>query len=211
MVRFRKNKIYHDHWTVVKAKGEINEGLNLLKKIDSKIVVFQGSSKVKPGSIYYEHAKKLAFELGKRGYAIMSGGGPGIMHAANTGATEAETRSIGCKSELLKKERNKDKIYTDVLDFHFFFARRFIMTIKTEAIIFYPGGFGTLNELLENSMLMQNKIVDRVPLICVGKSYWNGLFRWLRSGALKNKYIKNIDFNLIHVTDRIPEIIELID
>ncbi len=169
MVEFHKNKLYQDDWTVGKASGEIKEGLDLLRKVDSKIIVFQGSSKIKPGSKHYEHAKKLAFELGKKDYVIMTGGGPGVMHAANSGATEAKVRSIGCRAELLKRERVTDDIYTDTLDFHFFFARRFIMLIKTEAMIFYPGGFGTLNELLENAMLMQNEIVDCIPLICVGK------------------------------------------
>jgi len=211
MVEFHKNKIYHGEWTVRKASSEIKTGLDLLRKINSRIVVFHGSARVKPGSRYYKHAKELAFELGNKGYTIMTGGGPGIMHAANSGATAARTKSIGCKAELLTKERVKDKIYTDTLDFHFFFARRFVMMIKTEAIIFYPGGYGTLNELLENAMLMQNKIVDRIPLICVGKKYWSGLFKWLKSRTLENKYICNIDFSLIHLMDRIPEIIKVID
>lgn len=211
MVRFHRNRVYHGEWTVEKAGMEIKSGLEMLKKIDSRIVVFQGSARAKTGSRYYGHAKRLAFELGKRGYAVMSGGGPGIMHAANSGATEAGARSIGCKAELLKKERVKDKIYTDVLHFHFFFARRFVMMIKTDAIFFYPGGFGTLNELLENAMLMQNGIVDKVPLVCVGKDYWNGLFKWLRSRTLKNRYIDDMDFSLIHLADEIPEIIKIVD
>ncbi len=211
MVRFHKNKIYHDEWTVGKASSEIKAGLGLLRKIDSEIVVFQGSARIKPGNKYYEHARKLAFELGKKDYAIMTGGGPGIMHAANSGAMDAKTKSIGCKADLLVNEKVTEKLYTDVLRFHFFFARRFIMLIKSEAIIYYPGGFGTLNELLENAMLMQNGIVDQVPLICVGKKYWEGLFDWLESTALRDNYISKIDLNLIKVEDEIPKIVKLIE
>lgn len=211
MVKFHKNRVYHDDWTAGKAGSEIKAGLDLLKRINSRIVVFQGSARIRPGNKYYEHAKKLAFELGRKKYAIMTGGGPGIMHAANVGAMKAKTTSIGCKSELLENEKIIDKLYTDTLHFHFFFARRFIMLIKTEAIVYYPGGFGTLNELLENAMLMQNDIVDRIPLICVGKYYWKGLFSWLKANALKNNYMDKIDFNLIRVIDDVPEIIKLID
>lgn len=211
MVRFHKNKIYHDEWTVGKASSEIKAGLSMLKKINSRIVVFQGSAMVRPGNKHYEHAKRLAYELGRRDYAIMTGGGPGIMHAANSGAMASKAKSIGCKAELLADEKVEENLYTDTLHFHFFFARRFIMLIKSEAIVYYPGGFGTLNELLENAMLMQNGIVDRIPLVCVGKTYWRGLFRWLESAALKEKYMSQVDLNLIKMRDEIPDIIKLIE
>lgn len=215
MSRLHKNEQYYSktEWTVEKSGEEINKGLELLNKIDNKIVTFFGSHRVKPDSKYYRHCKKVAFELGKKGYAILSGGGPGIMHAANSGATEANATSIGLKAELLKGEKVTDPIFTDELSFHFLFVRRFIMSIKSKALIFYPGGYGTLNELFEYGVLMQTGIVDTVPIICVNKKYWQGLFDWLKNNPLKEDFfIHNIkDLNLLHFVDNVEEIIGLIE
>ncbi|MBI3033510.1 LOG family protein [Candidatus Woesearchaeota archaeon] len=132
------------------------------------------------------------------------------MHAANTGATEAKTISIGLKASLLTKEKITDKIFTHEMDFHFFFARRFTMLLRSEALIFYPGGYGTLNELLENAMLMQNNIVDNVPLICVGKKYWQGLFDWLKQNTLEYDFINDADLKLLYIVDSVEEVLAII-
>ena len=215
MSRLHKNKQYYvdTDWTVKKAKKEINDGLKILKKIDNKIVTFFGSHKVNKKNKYYQHCKKLAYELGKRNYAIVSGGGPGIMHAANSGATKAGVPSIGFQAELLTKEKIKESIFTDKLSFHFFFVRRFIMSIKSDALIFYPGGYGSLDELFEYANLMQNNIVDRVPIICVNKKYWKGLFDWLKNNPLKEDFLagKMKDIDLLHFVDDIDEIIKIIE
>ena len=128
-------------------------GLTLLNKINEPIVTFFGSHKVTPENEFYQQARHTAFELGKRGYAILSGGGPGIMHAANSGAMEAGTPSIGLRAELLEEQEVIDKIFTHKLSFHFLFTRRFVMAIKSEALVFYPGGYGTLNELFDYAVL----------------------------------------------------------
>lgn len=214
MSNFHINKQYlNPDWTVEKVSEELNKGLNLLNKIDVKIITFFGSHRVVPKSKYYQDCKKLAFELGKRKYAILSGGGPGIMHASNSGATEAKTHSIGITAELLTEEKITDPIFTETLTFKFLFARRFIMSIKSEALIFYPGGYGTLNELFEYAVLMQTKIVDTVPIICVNKNYWKGLFEWLKNNPLKKEFfIQDInDLNLIHFVDDHKEIIKIIE
>ena len=214
MSRLHINKQYlNADWTVEKARDELNNGLNLLSKIDAKIVTFFGSHRVNQESKYYQDCKKLAFELGKRGYAILSGGGPGIMHAANSGATEAKAHSIGMRAELLKGEKVTDPIFTETLSFKFLFARRFIMSIKSEALIFYPGGYGTLNELFEYAVLMQTGIVDNVPIICVNKTYWDGLFEWLKNNPLKKDFfIHDLnDLDLIHFVDDHKEIIKIIE
>ena len=164
--------------TVEGAREEIEQGLALLEKISQPIVTFFGSHRVKIGSLEYEDCKKLAISLGENGYAIMSGGGPGIMHASNSGATEAKATSIGLKAKLLTKENITDPIFTENLSFHFLFVRRFIMSIKSEALIFYPGGYGTLNELFEYLVLMQTGIVDTVPIICIDKGFWDTMLHF---------------------------------
>jgi uncharacterized protein (TIGR00730 family) len=214
MADFHKNKEYYSNanGTAQKVQKEINEGLALLNKIDNKIITFFGSHRVSEDSKYYRDCKKIAYELGKKGYAILSGGGPGIMHAANSGAMAANVPSIGLKAELLEGEKVTDAIFTNELSFHFLFARRFIMSIKSEALIFYPGGYGTLNELFEYAVLMQTGIVDKVPIICVNKKYWQGLFDWLKNNPLKeNFFIQDIeDLKLLHFVDSAEEIFEIL-
>lgn len=214
MSNLHKNKEYYDksEWTVEKATKEINEGLQLLNFIHKPIIAFFGSHLVSPGNAHYEHCKQLATALGKKGYAVLTGGGPGIMHAANSGATEAGVPSIGLKASLLTKESVTDPIFSHELDFHFIFVRRFIMSIKSEALIFYPGGYGTLNELFEYAVLMQTGITDKVPLICVNKKYWQGLFNWLKNNPLKEDFfIRKSDINLIQFVDDSQEILTLIE
>jgi len=214
MSNLHKNKQYYSQteWTVGKVKEEIDGGLNLLNKIDNKIITFFGSHRVSEKSNYYKDCMNLAFELGKRGYAIMSGGGPGIMHASNSGATKAKVPSIGLRAELLTKEIIKDPIFTHKMTFHFLFIRRFIMSIKSEALIFYPGGYGTLNELFEYAVLMQTGIVDKVPIICINKEYWQGLLKWLKENPLKEDFfISDLDdLNLLYFVDSIDEVLDIL-
>jgi len=211
----RKNKEYYEKtdWTVDKVKQEINDGLALLNKIDNKIVTIFGSHKVGDDHEYYKHCKKLANSLGEKGFAIITGGGPGIMKAANTGAMDARVPSIGLRAVLLKGERIDDPIFTDKLAFHFLFVRRFVMSIKSDALIFYPGGYGTINELFEYAVLMQTGIVDKVPIICVNKKYWEGLFNWLGDGPLKEDFLihSEDDLGLLHFVDDIEEVMEILE
>ena len=210
MSTFHKNAIYHHDglWAAERARKEIEDGLKLLDDIKEDIVVFAGSARIDEQHNYYIHCKDVAKTLGSRGYALMCGGGPGIMRAVNSGATEAGARSIGLKAELLSSEKVTDNIYTDQLSMHYFFTRRFIMLIKTNAYIYYPGGLGTLNELLENMMLMQNNIVDTIPMICVGKEYWTGLFDWMENHSVVDGYLSKPDFNLVQLVDSKEEIIQ---
>ncbi len=215
MNNLHKNREYFADvdWTVSKVREEINSGLILLNQINKPIVTFFGSHRVPVDSEYYQDAKLAARELGKNGYAISSGGGPGIMHAANSGATEAGAPSIGLKAELLKGEKVTDPIYTHQLSFHFLFARRFIMSIKSQSLIFYPGGYGTLNELFEYAVLMQTGIVDTVPIICVNHKYWEGLFDWLKNNPLKEGlFIQGEqDMQLLNFANNFSEIRDLIE
>lgn len=205
MSRLHKNKEYFSNidWTVDKVRNEITNSLALLNDVDKPIIAFFGSHKVTPKSKYYQDAKQAAFELGRNGYAILSGGGPGIMHAVNSSATESGVPSIGLKAELLIGEKVTDRIFTHELQFHFLFVRRFIMSIKSGALVFYPGGYGTLNELFEYVVLMQTGIVDTVPIICVNQTYWQGLFNWLKENPLKEDFFINDvqDLKLLHFVE----------
>ncbi len=213
--RLRKNIEYYTNtdWTNKQVREEIDAGLALLNGTGRPIVTFQGSHRLAPSSPYYLHCRRLAKRLGEEGYAIVSGGGPGIMRAANEGAMEADAPSIGLRAKLLQKEHISAPLYTHKLSFRFLFVRRFIMSIKSEALVFYPGGFGTLNELFEAAVLMQTGMVDTVPVICVNSAYWRGLFDWLKRNPLKRDFfIHNVrDLNLIHVADDIDDIVRLIE
>ncbi|MFH1978189.1 MAG: LOG family protein [Candidatus Aenigmatarchaeota archaeon] len=209
--KFHKHKMYKakEEWTVSRAQIEIDEGINLLNRVDSPLIGFVGSSRTPPDEKMYKNAKKLAYGLGMRGYAIIAGNGKGIMEAANSGAIEAKTISISLKADLLKNR--EPQLKTKTLKFHYFFSQRFIMLAKTKALVFYPGGLGTLNELLEDAMLMQNQIISKIPLICVGKEYWKGLFDWMKKEPVKRRYVENIDFEPIKMFDKIKDVVNFIE
>ena len=193
MNELHKNKQYYnnDAWTVKEVDAEINAGLELINAVEQPIAAFFGSHSISPESPDYINCKETAYELGKQGYAILSGGGPGIMYAANAGAMAAGAPSLGFKAKLLEKEQVAESIYTHQMSFNFIFVRRFIMSIKSKALIFYPGGYGTLNELFEYATLIQVGIMDPVPMICVDTAYWQGLFDWLKDKPLKENLLSN--------------------
>jgi len=194
------------------VKKELDEGSILLNSIKEPIVSFLGSHVTKATDDDYKHARKVANILGKEGYAVVTGGGPGIMRAANVGAFQAKAPSIGIRAGLIKGEDVNNNPYTHLAAFNYLFIRRALLAIKSEALLFYPGGYGTLNELFEYVVLIETGMVDKVPLICVNKKYWNGLFKWLKKGPLKQGlFSHNIDdLKLITICDDPDEVIELI-
>ena len=211
---FHKNTEYfsQNSDTVQKVKEELDNGLALLNTIEKPLVTFFGSHLTGEDTEIYQQAKHVARAFGERGYAIMSGGGPGIMHATNAGATQAGAPSLGLQAKLLTDEKVLDPIFTHTLAFHFLFVRRFIMSIKSEALIFYPGGYGTLNELFEYLVLMQTGIVDTVPIICIDKTFWCGLFTWLEEHPFKKQYLihQDHDLKLIRFANSFEEIMSII-
>jgi uncharacterized protein (TIGR00730 family) len=209
-----KNEQYYTHveQTVHNVGEEINAGLKLLNSIDKKIITFFGGHALDKDNKYYTHCENVAYELGKRGYAIITGGGPGIMQAANSGAMRAKSISIGFKAKLLMKEQGvKASIFTEKLSFRFLFTRRFALAIKSDALIFYPGGYGTLNELFEYVTLIQTGMADPVPIICVNKKYWKGLFQWLKQETFKEGFIGKQHLSMIHFADDIKEILNVLN
>src|SRR3989338_3593579 len=150
--------------------------------------------------------------LGKCGYAIVTGGGPGIMRAANQGAIKAKAPSIGIMASLIKGESIKDRIFTKQLSYHFLFVRRFVLSIKSDALIFFPGGYGTLNELFEYIVLIQLGFIDRVPIICIDREFWDGMFKWLESKPNAFGYYIETqrDLKLIQLADSADEALKLL-
>lgn len=214
MTKLRKNKSYYEdaNRTAQNISKEIEDGLKILNKVDRKIVTIFGSHAVQQTGKYYKHCEETAYQLGLKKYAIVTGGGPGIMEAANTGATRAKTISIGFKAKLLRKEQHgKDNIFTEQFSFTFLLARRFSLAIKSNALIFYPGGYGTLNELFEYLTLIQTGMTDPVPLICVHKKYWDGMFDWLKNHTLKEGFINKEQLNHIYFADTPKEVVKIID
>lgn len=215
MSLLKKNKIYFDNapWVADELKKEIDGGLAILKAVDKPLITYLGSHIAKKDEYYYKHAEKLAEALGKKGYGAVTGGQNGVVYAANEGAKRAGMPSIGFKAGLLAKDNPVNEVvFTESYSFYFVFARRFLLSIKSEALIFYPGGYGTLSELFEYVKLMQTGIVDKVPIICIGREYWAGLIEWLKNKVLAEGYLLKgeNDLELISVVDTVEEVLKIV-
>ena len=214
MSNLQKNKHYFQKsgQTIKDVQQELKQGLVLLNQIKKPVVTFFGSHIVGPRNRYYQDCRQLTGDLGRAGDAIMTGGGPGVMQAANQGAHEAGAPSIGIKAKLIRGENVTAPVYTHKLSFRFLFVRRFILSIKSQAMVFYPGGYGTLNELFEYLVLMQTGMADHVPLICVDRKFWQGLFDWVDKYPLRQKFLTNWfqGIRLLHFIDDRKGIISVI-
>jgi uncharacterized protein (TIGR00730 family) len=188
---------------------EFAKGLALVQKYP-KSVTFFGSSVLPESDPYYEKARKLAARIAKLGYAVVSGGGPGIMEAANRGAFEAKGQSIGLNIELPHEQRANHYL-TDYAEFHYFFSRKVSLTFAAEAYIFLPGGYGTLNELFEILMLIQTKRIDPVPVLLYGDGYWKTLDEFIRKTIYgTHRMVEAQDVSLYLITDNEEEVIHAI-
>ena len=190
----------HDSWSVFKIMSEFVEGMEKLSNIGPCVAVF-GSARLKPEDKYYQMAEKIAEDLTKIGFGVISGGGPGIMEAANKGL-----------NIVLPHEQHFNP-YIDPdknINFQYFFVRKTIFMRYAQGYIAMPGGFGTLDELSEAITLIQtNKMVD-FPVVLVGKDYWKGLINWFKSTLLKENMIKKEDFNIFHIVDTGEEAVNII-
>jgi uncharacterized protein (TIGR00730 family) len=168
-----------------------------------------GSARTPPGHPDYELARRTAHLLGEAGYAVITGGGPGIMEAANRGAREAGARSVGLNIELPFEQRGND--YADVaLKFHYFFTRKLMFVRYAVGFVVFPGGFGTLDELFEALTLIQTGKVMHFPVLLVGSEWWSGLIDWLRERVLETGKVAASDLDLMTVTDDPDEIVRVI-
>ena len=196
-----------DAWRLFRIIAEFVEGFEKLSSAGPSISIF-GSSKLPEGSPYYGMAYELAFKLSKKGFTIITGGGPCIMEAANKGAQEAGGHSCGLIIDLpFELEPNA---YIDPklrFSFRYFFVRKVMFLRYAQGVAFLPGGFGTLDELFEVMTLIQTKKTLPVPVYLIGSSYWNGLIQWIKDTVIPEQCLTPEDLNLFHITDSIDEVV----
>ncbi len=197
-----------DTWRALRILGEFIEGFDALAGIESAVSVF-GSARVKRADPYYKAARRLARELAGAGFAIITGGGPGIKEAANHGARDGGGLSIGCNIELPFEQGLND--YVDLgMEFRYFFVRKVMFLKYAEAFCIFPGGFGTLDELFESLTLIQTGKVEHFPVVLFGTDYWRGLLSWMKASPLREGKIAGEDLALFTLTDDIDEAVEVI-
>ena len=192
-----------DPWRVLRILGEYVHGFDSLAEVGAAIAVF-GSARTPESDPMYQAARDLARRLAEAGFAVITGGGPGIMEAANRGAREAKGLSVGCNIELPKEQGINP--YVDVaVNFRYFFCRKTMFVKYSEGFVLFPGGFGTLDELFEALTLIQTRKIARFPVVLFGTAYWQGLVDWLRQHVLVHGNIDPDDINLMLVTDSTEE------
>jgi uncharacterized protein (TIGR00730 family) len=197
-----------DPWRVFRIMAEFVDSFEILSRVGPAVTIF-GSARTSPNEPYYLAASTIAKELARNNLAVITGGGPGIMAAANRGAAEAKGKSVGLNIELPFEQ--KGNRFTNVpLRFHYFFSRKVCFVKYSIAFIYMPGGFGTLDEFFEVLTLMQTQRIPRFPLILFGRDYWSGLVRWMKSVLEKNKLISPGDLDLFVITDDPREVVDLV-
>ena len=200
-----------DSWVIFKVMAEMVEGFEKLAKIGPCVSVF-GSARTKPDHKYYRMAVEIGAELVKHGYGVITGGGPGIMEAANKGANSRNGKSVGLNIDLPFEQNNNPWIDQDkLLNFDYFFVRKVMFVRYSQGFIVMPGGFGTLDELFEAITLIQTLKIGKFPIVLVGKEYWSGLFDWIRNVMLEEKNISEQDLNLVHIVDNAVDAVGVID
>jgi uncharacterized protein (TIGR00730 family) len=188
--------------------GEFVEGFDELASLTRGISIF-GSARSKPGDYDYQAAQETAALLAKEGFAVITGGGPGVMEAANRGAFEAGGLSIGCNIELPFEQR-PNAYQTKSLTFKYFFVRKMMFVKYSLGFVIFPGGFGTFDELFEALTLIQTKKIRDFPVVLYGSKYWTGLLNWMREAVLSGGKIAEHDLKLFHVTDSPSEIVQIV-
>ncbi len=191
-------------WRVLSIMSEFVHGFELLRHFDLA-VTFWGGARFEPDHHYYKEAEELSSRLAKKGFAVISGGGPGIMEASNVGAFKVGGESVGLNIQL-PFEQKLNPYTTHSLSFKYFFSRKVMLTFASEVYVYFPGGFGTLDEFFEIITLVQTKKIEKVPIILYGKGYWKPLLDWFEVSLL-NKYetISKEDLSLFCVVDTVDE------
>lgn len=192
-------------WSIFKIMGEFVEGYETLLKVGPCISIF-GSARVKPGSKYYELAVEAASAISENGFGIITGGGPGIMEAANKGAYSRNGKSVGLGIDLPKEQGvNRYVSPNYVINFRYFFVRKVMFVKYAQGFIVLPGGFGTLDELFETITLIQTEKIMKIPIVLIGTEYWQGLIDWIEDKLVENGYIHKNDLDLFYLTDDVNE------
>ncbi len=189
-----------DSWRILRIMSEFVESFDTMSQIPERLVAVFGSARTQEESVEYEEARKLGRLLVGNGYGVITGGGPGAMAAASQGAFEGEGRSVGLNIEL-PMEQHPNQYQTTSLFFHYFFVRKVCFLKYSTAIIVFPGGFGTLDELCEVLTMIQTNKINRIPIILVDKGFWTGLVNWFKNTLVKTKVISPEDMDLFHLVD----------
>lgn len=190
----------------IKYATDLGFGLKILRTFSQGVTVF-GSARVSEDHKYYKTARKLGQLLAENGHTVITGGGPGIMEAANRGAYEYGGRSVGLNITL-DHEQFPNPYLTDTMEFHYFFARKVMLVMASKCYAFFPGGFGTLDELSEVMILMQENKMPTMPFFLVGKTYWKPLYRYWEKKLLSEGMIKRSDLKLVKLTDDVEDIVK---
>ncbi len=200
--------VHTDPWRVLRIQAEFVEGFGLLAELPRAVSVF-GSARTPVDAPEYALGRELGGALARAGWAVITGGGPGVMEAANRGAQEAGGLSVGLGIELPFEQSLND--WVDVgLDFRYFFARKTMFVKYAQAFVILPGGFGTMDELFEALTLVQTHKVNQFPVVLLGTAYWSGLVDWLRTTMLGHGYVAPADLDLLHVTDSVDDAVAVI-
>jgi uncharacterized protein (TIGR00730 family) len=200
--------VHTDPWRVLRIQSEFVEGFGLLAEVPKAVSVF-GSARTRPGSAEYVAGEALGAALARAGWAVITGGGPGVMESVNKGASNAGGVSIGLGIELPFEQSLNDWVDVGV-NFRYFFVRKTMFVKYAQAFVVLPGGFGTMDELFEALTLVQTRKVTSFPVVLYGSEYWGGLLDWLRSTMLTNHMINEVDLDLIQVSDDVDEIVDII-
>ena len=200
--------VHTDPWRVLRIQAEFVEGFGLLSELGQAVSVF-GSARARAGTAEYERAQQIGIELARAGYAVITGGGPGIMEAANKGAASAGGVSVGLGIELPLEQGLNEHVEIG-LEFRYFFVRKTMFVKYSQAFVVLPGGFGTLDELFESIVLVQTGKITRFPIVLVGSEYWQGLLSWIKATVLPDGKISAPDLDLIKVADDPAEVVRII-
>ncbi|MDQ3108458.1 MAG: TIGR00730 family Rossman fold protein [Bacteroidota bacterium] len=201
-----------DSWQIFKIMSEFVEGFEKMAKIGPCVSVF-GSARTKPDNKYYKLAEEISEKLCREGYGVISGGGPGIMEAANKGAKTGKGKSVGLNIRLPFEQSSNIYIdYDKNINFDYFFVRKTIFLKYSQGFIAMPGGFGTLDELFESLTLVQTSKIANFPVVLVGTEYWGGLIDWIRQTLLEKEHnVNEGDLNLFHLVDTADEAVKIIN
>ena len=200
-----------DTWQIFKIMAEFVEGFEKMSKIGPCVSIF-GSARTEPGTRYYLLAEEIAHKLTVEGYGIITGGGPGIMEAANKGAQKAAGKSVGLNIKLPFEQSPNPFIDPDKsITFDYFFVRKLMFIKYAQGFIVLPGGFGTMDELFESLTLIQTRKIGKFPIVMVGREYWSGLMEWIKTVLVTEKYINPDDMKLFTIVDTSDEAVAVID
>jgi hypothetical protein len=195
-----------ESWRIFRIMAEFVESIEVLSSVHNAVTIF-GSARVKPDDKYYQMAEKLGQLLAQNGFAVITGGGPGIMEASNKGAAEAGGQSVGMNIKLPFEQ--KPNPYSNLqLDYKYFFIRKVMFVKYAVAYVIMPGGYGTMDEFFEALTLIQTKRMKSFPVILMGRDYWQGLLDWLQNSMLQNNMILPFDLEMIHIFDEPEEVVK---